>query len=87
MTNYINSDKAAADNDSRGSCWSWLAILQLVPGVLLVTASAYVYTLMHHPAVLIASMMGAALLFQGARAFLVCRHRPLFNDHHHPSAD
>lgn len=86
MTNYINSDKADANNDEHSNCWTWLAILQVGLGLLLVTASAFVYTLMHHPAVLIVSMMGAALLFQGTRAFLVCRHRPLFNEQNHPSA-
>jgi hypothetical protein len=86
MTNNIKHDKATANNEAHRNCRTWTATLQLAPGVLLVTATAYVYTLMQHPAVLIASMMGAALLFQGARAFQVCRQRPLFGEHHHPSA-
>ena len=73
------------DNDT-GSCRSWLAVLQLVIGVLLVTASAFAYTLMPHPVLLVPSLMGAALLYQGARSFLVCRHRPVLSDHHHSTA-
>ena len=86
MINDINSEKAVANDNLASNCSTWMAILQLMLGVLLVTAAAFVYAQMQHPAVLIPSMMGAALLFQGARAFLVCRNRPLMSDHHHPSA-
>jgi len=86
MINNIKVDKTTVNNDASSNCWTWLAILQLALGLLLVTAAAFVYSQMQHPAVLIPSMMGAALLFQGARAFLVCRNRPLMSDHHHPSA-
>ena len=84
--NNVNSEKAVANDNATGNCSTWMAILQLMLGVLLVTAAAIAYSLMQHPAMLIPSMMGAALLFQGARAFLVCRNRPLMSDHHHPSA-
>jgi len=86
MTQNIKVDNTAANNDASGSCWTWLAILQLALGVLLVTAAAFAYSLMQHPAMLIPCLMGAALLFQGTRAFMVCRNRPLFREQHHPSA-
>lgn len=85
MTNQIKT-KAAANDVAPGHCGTWLSIFQLVLGSLLVTAAASVYSLMQHPAVLIPGFMGAALLFMGARALLVCRNRPLFGKHHHPSA-
>ena len=61
-------------------------MLQIVLGVLLVTASMFSYSsLMQHPALMIPTMMGATLLFYGAKALLVCRDRSLFRDHHQPS--
>jgi len=80
MTNQTKTDTDASN------CRTWLAIMQLAIGVLLVTAAAFAYSLMHHPAILIPSLMGAALLYQGARAFLVCRHRPVLSDHHQQTA-
>lgn len=81
MTNQTNTI-----NDTTSSCWTWLAVLQLAIGLLLATASAFAYSLMPHPAILIPSMMGAALLYQGAKAFMVCRHRLVSNDHHHTTS-
>jgi len=85
MTKHSNTENTAAGNDSSGNCWTLLALLQITIGILLVTASAFGYPLTHHLALLIPAMMGAALLFHGAKAFLVCRDRPLFRDHHHPN--
>lgn len=72
------------ENESRsGNCWIGLGISQIVLGVLLVTASAYGYSLLQHSATIIPALMGAALLFNGAKAYLVCRTSPRFHDHHH----
>ena len=83
MTKPIKTDNTAANKETPGHCWTWLAMLQIVVGVLLVTAAAFGYSLLQHPAVTIPAIMGAALLFTGAKAFLVCRDRSLFSDHHH----
>jgi hypothetical protein len=85
MTKPIKADSTVANTDARRHCWTWLAMLQIALGVLLVTAAAFGYSLMHHPALMIPAIMGAALLFIGAKAFLVCHDRPLFSDHQHPS--
>jgi len=85
MTQHIKADNTTANNNAPSHCWTWLAILQLALGLLLVTAAAFAYSLMQHPAMLIPCLMGVAVLFQGARAFLMCRNRPLLHDHHHPS--
>ncbi|HUT41729.1 MAG TPA: hypothetical protein VM011_10340 [Gammaproteobacteria bacterium] len=85
MTKHINTDNTAANKDVPGSCWTWQAMLQIAVGVLLVTAAAFGYSLLHHPAVMIPTMMGAALLFVGVKAFLVCRDRPQLREHHHSS--
>jgi hypothetical protein len=45
------------------------------------TASASVYSLLHNPALLIPALMGAALLFPGVNAFLVCRDHSTFRGH------
>lgn len=83
MTQDINADNTAANKELSSDCWAWLAMYQITIGVLLVSASAFGYSLMQHPALMIPAMMGAGLLFFGARAFMGCRERPLLRRHHH----
>jgi len=85
MINNIKADKATVNNDASSHCGSLMATLQLATGLLLVTATAFAYSLMQHPAMMIPCLMGAALLFQGTKALLVCRNRTVLRDHHHPS--
>jgi hypothetical protein len=85
MTKPIKAGSTVANKETRRNCWTWLAMLQIALAVLLVTAAAVSYWLMHHPALMIPAIMGAALLFLGAKAFLVCHDRPLFRDHQHPN--
>jgi len=85
MTQPINANNTASNRDAPGNCLTWLATLQFTVGVLLVTASAFGYSLLHHPAVMIPAIMGAGLLFHGSKALLVCRDRPQFHEHHHSS--
>jgi len=80
----LETENTVSNNDA-GNCSTGLGILQIALGVLLVTASAFGYSLMQHAALMIPAMMGAALLFYGAKALLVCRDRSLFRDHHQPS--
>ena len=82
MSQHIKADNIVDNNDAPGNCWTLLGIFQIVIGVLLVTASAFGYSLMNHPAMMIPVMMGAVLLFQGVNALLVCRERPLFRGQH-----
>ena len=82
MSKHIKATNHVSENDAARSCSIGLGILQIIVGVLLVTASAYGYTLLHHPAALIPALAGAVLLFHGARAFQVCREQSEFHDHH-----
>jgi hypothetical protein len=83
MSTHIKATNHNANEARSGNCWAGLGIIQIALGVLLVTASAYGYSLLQHAATIISALMGAALLFNGARAFLVCRASPQFHDHHH----
>jgi len=85
MTQPINTNNPAVNRDASGNCLTWLAMLQIAVGVLLVTASAFGYSLLHHSAVVIPAMMGAGLLFYGSKALLVCRDNLQFHEHHHSS--
>jgi len=85
MTQHINADNTVANKEVSADCWIWLAMFQIAVGVLLVSASAFGYSLTHHPALMIPAMMGAGLLFFGAKAFQVCRDRPQLRGHHHSS--
>ena len=58
---------------------SWFLAL----GILLITASAFGYSLMQHAALLIPAIMGAALLFYGLKAVQVCRSRSVSDNHQH----
>jgi len=84
MSKHFKTENTVS-NSGAGNCSTWLGMLQIVLGVLLVTASVFSYSLMQHPALMIPTMMGATLLFYGAKALLVCRDRSLFRDHHQPS--
>lgn len=83
MTKPINANNTAANKEASGNCWTWLAMLQVAVGILLVTASAFGYSLLHHPVLAVPAIMGAGLLFHGSKAFLVCRDRLQFHGHHH----
>jgi len=82
MPKHFKTEHSISDKGAPGNCWTWLSILQIAVGVLLVTASAFGYALIQHPALMIPAMMGAVLLFHGAKALLVCRNRQMFGDHH-----
>ena len=82
MSKHIKAINHVSNKDAASICSIAMGILQIAVGVLLVTASAFGYSLLHHPAVMIPALMGAALLFHGAKVFLVCRERPVFHDHH-----
>lgn len=82
MTKHLESGNTAPNSEVLGNCSAWLGILQIAVGLLLITASAFGYSLMHHPALLIPAIMGAALLFHSTSAFMVCRHSSAFPDHH-----
>jgi hypothetical protein len=83
MTKHLESANSVSSNDTLENCSALPGIFQIAVGVLLATASAFVYGLMHHPALLIPAIMGTALLFSGARALMVCRESSAF--HQHPS--
>ena len=84
MAKHFKTENTISSSGAPGNCPTWLGILQIALGVLLVTASAFGYSLMQHPALMIPAMMGAALLFYGAKSLLVCRNRSLFRDHLQP---
>lgn len=73
-----------ASNDASGDCSGFMGILQVALGALLITASAFGYSLMDHAALLIPAMLGAALLFYGIKAVQVCRSRQMPDCHQHP---
>lgn len=85
MSKHCKTENTVSSNVAARHCSTGLGILQIVLGVLLVMASAFGYSPMQHPAQMIRAMMGATLLFCGAKALLVCRDRSLFRDHHQPN--
>lgn len=82
-SNTVNRMSDTGDSDQ---CRSGFNLLQIITGVLLVTASAYGYSLMHHLAVTIPAIMGASLIFYGAKTALICREGPLFRDNRHSTS-
>ena len=85
MPNDFKTANSGSSNDTTRNCSAFMGIFQIALGVLLVTASAFSYSLTHHSALLIPAVMGATLLFYGAKAALVCRDRPLIGNRQHPS--
>ena len=61
----------------------FMGFLQVALGILLITASAFGYSLMQHAALLIPAIMGAAPLFYGLKAVQVCRSRSVSDNHQH----
>lgn len=82
----FNTANIVSNNDAAGDCWGFMGFLQVALGLLLVTASAFGYSLMQHAALLIPAIMGAALLFYGLKAVQVCRSRSLSDNHQHNGA-
>ena len=82
MTKHTETGNAVYNDDAHRDCSKALGIFQIAVGILLITASAFGYTLMHHAAILIPAIMGAAVLYNGAKVFLVCRQSSAFSDHH-----
>jgi len=72
-----------SSNDAVGDCSGFMGFLQVALGILLITASAFGYSLMQHAALLIPAIMGAALLFYGLKAVQVCRSRSVSDNHQH----
>ncbi|MFZ0469162.1 MAG: hypothetical protein WAL92_09595 [Thiogranum sp.] len=72
-----------SNNDVAGDCSGFMGVLQVALGILLVTASAFGYSLMQHAALLIPAIMGAVLLFYGLKAVQVCRSRSVSDNHQH----
>ena len=81
MRKHRETGNTVSRNDASGNCSIVQGIYQIAVGVLLLAASASVYSLMPYPALLIPALMGAALLFPGANAFLVCRDHSSFRGH------
>jgi hypothetical protein len=82
MTKHIETGNTVSNEGTTGGCSTLPGIFQIAVGVLLITASAFGYSLMQHPAALLPAIMGAALLFHGARGFVICRHNTEFHNHH-----
>jgi len=85
MPTHYKTENTVPNNSAPRDCSTGLGVLQIALGVLLVTASAFSYSLMQHAALMIPAMMGAALLFYGTKALLVCRDRSPFRDRHQSS--
>jgi len=85
MPSDFKTVNTTSNKDATRNCSVFMGILQIALGVLLITASAFGYSLMHHSALLIPAMMGATLLFYSAKAALVCRDHPPIGDHQHPT--
>lgn len=85
MPKHSKTVNSVSNDEASSNCSIRMGIIQIAIGVLLITASAFGYPLMQHAVLMVPAMMGAALLFHGAKAFLVCRDRPQFGDQHHPS--
>lgn len=82
MSEHFDVATSASRSDTERNCWTWLNTLQIVLGLLLLLASAFGYPLFKHPVVLVPAVMGAFLLFFGAKAAFVCRGRLMLHDHH-----
>lgn len=82
MNKHIETGTTVTSTDSPGLCSNLLDFFQIAVGVLLMIASAFGYSLFQHAAVLLPSLMGAALLYHGARASLVCRKHSTFHNQH-----
>lgn len=78
-SNIVSNNGAAAD------CSGFIGFVQVALGILLITASAFGYSLMDHAALLIPGLMGAALLFHGLKAVQVCRSGSVSGDQHQHS--
>ena len=85
MSQHDKAVRQVFDDDRAGSCSRGLGIFQIALGVLLMTASAFGYSLLQHPAVLVPAMMGAVLFFTGGKSFMVCRTHLQNHSQHHPS--
>lgn len=77
---YQQSNNISQSAYSQASCKSAFSLMQIVVGALLIVASAYGFSLLHHMAVTIPALMGAALFFHGARNFISCRVGSLFRN-------
>jgi len=82
MRKQRETGNTVSRNEASGNCSTVRGILQIAVGILLLTASASVYSLIPYPALLIPALMGAALLFPGVNAFLVCRDHSTFRSQH-----
>ena len=47
MPKHFKTEHTISDKGAPGNCSTWLGMLQIVLGVLLVTASMFSYSLMH----------------------------------------
>ena len=83
MSKHSHTTDPVSGSVAGRSCWTWMNTLQVAVGLLLVLASAFGYSLLKHPILMIPGIMGALLLFFGAKAAFVCRNRFLFHNHHH----
>ncbi len=83
MSTHIKSTNHNANEARSDTCSVGLGMIQIALGLLLVIASAYGYPLLQHAATTIPALLGAVLIYNGAKAFLVCRAIPLFRDHLH----
>jgi|GEM_PF-3559132 hypothetical protein len=81
MSKHSDTGNTLSRKNALGNCSTVLGIYQIAVGIVLMTASASVYSLLHNPALLIPALMGAALLFPGVNAFLVCRDHSTFRGH------
>jgi hypothetical protein len=82
MNKHFETGTPIASTDSHGLCSNLPGFFQIAVGVLLMVASAFGYSLFQHAAVLLPSLMGAALLYHGAKALLVCRKHSAFQNQH-----
>jgi hypothetical protein len=82
MNKHFETGTTIASTDSHGLCSNLPGFFQIAVGVLLMVASAFGYSLFQHAAVLLPSLMGAALLYHGAKALLVCRKHSAFQNQH-----
>ena len=82
MSNQPHTPEAVSASAAGQNCWTWINTLQVAVGLLLLLASAFGYSLLKHPLIMVPGMMGALLLFFGAKAAFVCRGRFPLHDHH-----
>lgn len=72
MLKYLENKDTSSRADTHWDCEKWLNFLQLGVGVLLVTGAAVGYAVLHSLIVTVPALMGALLLFEGAKALLSC---------------